>query len=71
MKFLQMNHNPSRIDITNLRCTRSDMLDKWARDYMGGDDAYPGDGGGFTWACSVSETGEVQGCQDGSGASSG
>ena len=39
-----------------------DQLDKWSRDYMGGDEAYPGDGGGFDFVCSVAETGEVVGC---------
>jgi hypothetical protein len=43
----------------------SDQLDKWGRDYMGGDEAMPGKGGGFTFVCSVSESGEIQGCPSG------
>ena len=36
----------------------ADQLDNWATDYMGGTHEYPGN----EFACSVSPTGEVQGC---------
>jgi hypothetical protein len=45
--------------------------DKWGKEYLGGEDAAPGNtqgatgGGGYSFACSVSESGEIQGCSYG------
>jgi hypothetical protein len=59
---------------TSPECTTapyvSNMMsdDKWGKDYLGGEDAAPGNkegatgGGGYSFPCSVSESGEIQGC---------
>ena len=50
--------------------------DKWGKDYLGGEDASPGNkegatsavgpgGVGYSFPCSVSESGEIQGCSYG------
>ena len=56
----------------------SDIMsdDKWGKDYLGGEDASPGNkegatsavgpgGVGYSFPCSVSESGEIQGCPSG------